>query len=447
MVVEDQNPEFALIVGAARSGTTLLRLLLDAHPEIGCPAEAGLPGLMSHMARVWATVDADIREDAVATDPGQPEPEMIEVRVVNPPVGPPGEDDQAPLASPAGRVPEPARQWIRTTALAAMRRYCEREHKQLYVDKSLDSVRWLGLVRELFPDVRCVLAFRHVMDTVASGIEASPWGFHAYGYGPYVQASPGNTVAALARYWIDHVSQALEWEEQHPDMCMRVRYEDLVAHPEATVTSVQDFLGVAEDLTVLSQAFDREPPRGPGDYKVVHTSAVHVNSIGRGKRIPVSLIPPPLLAVINEKLEVLGYQPLDGSWNTAERPVNVPVGTIWTRRLQELMAQARSPSQDAQLGVFALVAEDHHALRWIIDTEASTIAHGEGDVDAVLTGTTEDLVLMLTGQENLGTLMRAGRVRYLVADEDETTRRDMPATVLSTVLTLRSCVGTDETGR
>jgi hypothetical protein len=34
-------PRLAVIVGAARSGTTLLRLILDSHPEIGCPPEAG----------------------------------------------------------------------------------------------------------------------------------------------------------------------------------------------------------------------------------------------------------------------------------------------------------------------------------------------------------------------------------------------------------------------
>jgi hypothetical protein len=51
-----RSPELVLILGAARSGTTLLRSLLDAHPDIGCPAEAALPQLISHTRRVWATV-------------------------------------------------------------------------------------------------------------------------------------------------------------------------------------------------------------------------------------------------------------------------------------------------------------------------------------------------------------------------------------------------------
>src|SRR6202035_3768632 len=64
-------PDLRLIVGAARSGTTLTRLLLDAHPEIGCPAEAGLPALMSHLAQVWLMVNADELGRSDADDPGQ----------------------------------------------------------------------------------------------------------------------------------------------------------------------------------------------------------------------------------------------------------------------------------------------------------------------------------------------------------------------------------------
>jgi hypothetical protein len=56
---------------------------------------------------------------------------------------------------------------------------------------------------------------------------------------------------------------------------------------------------------VLQEAFDREPAPGPADYKVEHTHAVHANSIGHGKRVPVDMLPPPLLTAINEKLEVL----------------------------------------------------------------------------------------------------------------------------------------------
>jgi sulfotransferase family protein len=428
--------QLGLIVGAARSGTTLMRLLLDEHPEIGCPAEAGLPGLMSHMTRVWATIDADIDSDAAITDPGAPTEEGLGAAAPAPEAHIAPETNDLP---PLPLLPDAAKAWLRDTMLAAMGRYCDRVGKRLYVDKSLDSVFYLDLVQQVFPDVRCVLSVRHVMDTIASGIEASPWGFQAYGYGPYIQSSPGNSVAALARYWLDHVSQALEWEKRHPEACIRVRYEDLVLKPEETMSRVQHFLGVSEDYSALEKAFQRGAHKGPGDYKVEHTGGVHSRSIGHGKRVPLQMIPPPLLSAINERLEALDYPVLDQSWNAAERVANAAAGGLWRRQLQTLMDSATTAS-DKTLGPFALVAEDDGALRWVIDPVLATLSQGDGEVEAVLTGTTQDLVLMLTDDENLGVLMRSGRIRYVVANDDEAARRDNFLRASAAVAYARNCV-------
>ena len=186
------DPELALIVGAARSGTTLLRVLLDAHPEVACPAEAGLPGLMAHMAAVWRTIEAD--NDRAGEDPGVPSDPRDLIGGLH------GEENKPPAKTAA--LPLPARQWIREAVTQPIQRYNWRGGKRLYVDKSLDSVFHLPTVEEVFPRSRYILLSRHVMDTIASGIEASPWGFQAYGYGPYVQASPHNVVAALASYFL-----------------------------------------------------------------------------------------------------------------------------------------------------------------------------------------------------------------------------------------------------
>ena len=219
-------PNLALVVGAARSGTTLLRVILDAHTEIGCPAEAGLPALMAHMAQVWLTVDVDAESVSVGGDPGEMAAHRpVEARGLG------GTQDHADPSgadmNALGDVPEAGREWIRRALRDVTARYCHRENKRVYIDKSLDSVYHLGLVHLLFPEARYVLVVRHVMDTVASGLEASPWGFQAYGYAPYVQASPGNFVAALVSYWLDHVEGALRWESDHRKLCRRVRYEDL----------------------------------------------------------------------------------------------------------------------------------------------------------------------------------------------------------------------------
>ena len=243
--------KLALLVGAARSGTTLLRLILDAHPEIGCPAEAGIPSLIQTLGRVWWTIEADEMTDG-AGDPQAPSERRAQ----------PADDEQGPHDGALPQLPPNAKDEIRRAALAPMRHYCGRESKRLYCDKSLDSVYHLEAVRQVFPKTRYVLLFRHVMDTVASGIEASPFGFHAYGYFPFVQRSPDNFVAALVDYWLRHVEIALGWEEAHPELCHRLRYEDLVTSPEKVVHQLFEFLGVKAELFDLENTFEKGPQGG-----------------------------------------------------------------------------------------------------------------------------------------------------------------------------------------
>ena len=380
---------------------------------------------MAHMASVWRTVEA---ESSAVEDP--------EARL-EPPGGITGPLGQVEADNRIAHVPlpPPAQHWIHEAVSQPIQRCNRRGGKRLYVDKSLDSVFHLSIVENVFPGSRYVLLFRHVMDTIASGLEASPWGFQAYGYGPYVQATPHNTVAALASYWQTHMRAALAWEAQHPTSCFRVRYEDLVQHPEETVTAVQGFLGVPKDLSVLDRAFQRDHARGPGDYKVVHTSQVHARSIGHGKRVPVAMLPPPLLEAVNDTLVELGYPRLDRSWNSEERAADFPGETIWSQQLRQTMAGVvlQPGGSDAEEpSVVALVAEDHRTLRWVIDIEAGKLHAGDGEVDSVVIGSAEDLVLMLTGEENLGVLIRTGRVRYLAASAADAPE-DVPS-VLARIL-------------
>src|SRR6476660_7831806 len=45
-----QHPPAPFVVGVPRSGTTLLRLQLDAHPELAIPAETGFGALVEDLA-------------------------------------------------------------------------------------------------------------------------------------------------------------------------------------------------------------------------------------------------------------------------------------------------------------------------------------------------------------------------------------------------------------
>ena len=159
------------------------------------------------------------------------------------------------------------------------------------------------------------------MDVIGSGIEAAPWGLNGYGFEPYVGASPGNSVAALGSYWADYTGAIIEAERAHGDACLRLRYEDLVADPEAEAGRIFSFLGVEPVPGITRTLLTGDRPRsGPGDHKIWKTSSIDGASVGRGWAVPASYLPAALAASINSLAGELGYRPVGPAWGEGARP-------------------------------------------------------------------------------------------------------------------------------
>ena len=309
-----------------------------------------------------------------------------------------------------GELPAEIRSEILAAALAPAVYYCTAERKRVYIDKSLDSVPHLAEVEAVLPETRYVLLVRHVMDTVMSGIEASQWGFHAYGYASHVH--PTNFVAGLVAHWQAHTAAVLEWEKSHSERCLWVRYEDLVGEPERILTEVFEFLGVRVDLSVLDRALgQRASASGPGDYKVRDTRDISDASLGRGRRVPVRLIPAPLLAATNEALVALGYTELSEEWNIEARELlRGPITTQAHADLEVLMKDLDIPLSP-EVGQWSVAVEDRPDLRWLIDGPAGEVRQSEQAVDQKMIATADDLIALIRGGANVGAMIVAGRLR------------------------------------
>jgi hypothetical protein len=287
------TPDPVFVLCAGRSGSTLLRFLLDAHPDLACPPETNVPALCGQLATVWSLIEG------------------------------------APLSANRGdeppEIPDAAIAGVRETMDRMVGSYLARRGKKRYCDKSLGTARFAYLLTRIWPQSRFLCLYRHPMDVIASGIEACPWGLNGYGFDPYIAETPGNAVWALARFWADNMTVIRAAEQQYPERCHRVRYEDLVADPQGTADAAFRFLGVDPVPGIAEACFAPERERfGPADYKIWHTSRITSDSVGRGWTIPVGLAAPALQR-LNDLCDQLGYLPVDESWGTAERPADLRV--------------------------------------------------------------------------------------------------------------------------
>lgn len=272
------------ILTASRSGSTLLRVILDSHPRLACPPETGITSACMQLA-----MTCDVLENAGAASP----------------------DD-------SGELPPGVRAAARAAVDRAYAHYLAQHGKQRWCDKSLDSYMHAELMAQVYPEAKFICLFRHCMDVIASGVEACPWGLQRYGFDPFVAQYPGNSVAAVGSYWLSCAQAILSFAGDHPGSCHRVRYEDLVTAPEETVAGILSFLGEQQMPGITRACFDTpHDTTGPADEKLWFTSAVTAGSMGRGTIVPASALPEPVRGPVNQVLARLGYRPVDDHWNDA----------------------------------------------------------------------------------------------------------------------------------
>jgi protein-tyrosine sulfotransferase len=436
------DPVFVLCMG--RSGSTLLRFLLDAHPELACPPETSLPALCGQLAVVWSLIEGA-------------------------PLAP--ERDAAPP-----RVPEPAVAGIRRMLDEMTGSYLARRDKRLFCDKSLGSARFADLLTQIYPGAKFLCLYRHPMDVIQSGVDACPWGLNGYGFDQYIVGSPGNAVLALARYWLDNASLIDEVEKEQPDRCHQIRYEDLVEDPERVMGEVYEFIGVGPAPGVAKACFSGDRERfGPGDHKIWATSEITGDSVGRGESVPAGLIMPQVTTAINELAASLGYLPVDEEWGTPGRAADprvpdtipgragpsgrgsAPGSAELEERLRSRLASTggrfATQWEASTAEKFLLVSRTPTGggeTQWIVDVAARTITveaetdtsetgdseKDDDDVTWSILGAPQTWEAVLSGQLNLHAALRHNDLRYCPAGDDSPVVSQTRITMLADLLGL-----------
>lgn len=291
MVSENQSsaapPVFVL--SCERSGSTLLRYIIDTHPQICSPAHLHLGQLCRSL---YTSIFYSLGQTMEVTD------EATRERLV---------------AVETRRIVD-----------ELMERYVRAKGKQMWCEKTTENLQYLKILNDVFPDARYICLYRNCMDVVHSSIECSRLGFIPE-LAPYVQKRPDNIVAAMVDSWIEKTSGLLEFEMAHAEQCFRLKYENLVTEPSQTLPAMFAALGLEWDERLLKEVFSTQHDQGSGDRKVLFTKKINTDSIGRGSTISRSFIPDALLEDMNRLLARLDYPLVGDHWDNAPSPF-LPAG-------------------------------------------------------------------------------------------------------------------------
>jgi hypothetical protein len=213
------TPPPFFIVGCDRSGTTMLRLILDGSPDVAIPTESMI--LVDFAGRAGDALASDEEFDRLAGAVWR----HPKVREWGLPGGPPLRQ---------GRTgPDAYRAALEAPFLA----YAALHGKPRWADKTPYYVGELDRVKRVFPEARIVNLVRDGRD-VALSLLRVPFG-------------PGNVWAA-ARQWRAAIDAGDTASARYGEDVLTIRYEDLVSDPEPVVRRVCEFCEIAYEPGMLA---------------------------------------------------------------------------------------------------------------------------------------------------------------------------------------------------
>ncbi len=278
MTISAERPIF--IVGAARSGTTLLRFMLCGHPRIYIPPQSDfIPRLFHSRPRDPMTRRQAIRAVSVIFSS---RPFIKDWRAERPDAA--AFVDSLPDLRPG------------TLLDTLYGQYARRHEAERWGDKTPTYTGYMDLIAEIFPTAQFIHIIRDGRDVALSTIQAYRKDIF------YVD------MYFAARSWKERVQKALASATRlGPDRYYELRYEQLTANPEARLREICEFLG---ETFVPAMTEPQKLARERLSAKNVHAAVRHpptTSSVGRFRREMSEADQRLVQAVAGDLLDELGY--------------------------------------------------------------------------------------------------------------------------------------------
>lgn len=233
-------PKKPIIIGGFyRSGTSLVRRLLDSHSKIYCGPEV----------KFWRDLNGNYQEDPYA-----------HIRFFS-------------TAKQMGITTEKLRNIFGKAYIQLITEAMTRKGKKIWAEKNPENLLFLNEWTELLNGkMHFLFVVRHPLDALASLKEAK--------FDKTMPIPFNGKVDECQRY----LESGLAFKNQHPEKTILLRYEDLVCAPETSLKALLGALNLPYEATILNEFW--KPARGIGieDPKVSATKTVHSESLGRWRQ-------------------------------------------------------------------------------------------------------------------------------------------------------------------
>lgn len=211
------------IVGAPRSGTTLVQVMLDQHPRIALPPQES-PWIAEFAPPLGVTGGVGPWRHGRRLDPDSAHA-LVE-RIVRHPRFAAWDTPEEEVHAAVGRLDRPTYAGV---VAAVFSTYARRRGKPRWGDKTPDNAVRIGLLARMFREAQFIHVIRDGRDASASIVEQ--------GWGP---RAPG----AAALWWRHNVAVAMrEGRRLEVGRYVEVRLERLVAEPERILRGLCEALG------------------------------------------------------------------------------------------------------------------------------------------------------------------------------------------------------------